>query len=210
MATQQLPGAFKVDPTFGFCCLDQINLNAVPAYSHVRTPGATVINSVTPTQQINQQWSLQSIGIQAFLALVMGINHNLVGKLGKIVAGLLLPTNPQPTTSGLQNFSSILLPLPDPTLTVTLWDPETDQMPPVYPHGVGLDPTLKTSLSGFLSIGQVLQLQQPVDLEPGETVGIGIWMLPSLLARPTEDVASFYQLGIYQAKSLLVYNEVNV
>lgn len=73
-------------------------------------------------------------------------------------------------------YASQALPLPTDSLGsgVTLWDPAADDLPPAY--------NLVQGSPSVLPIAGDRELAQPVPLERGQRLYIGIWITPSLLA----------------------------
>lgn len=210
MATRQLPGTFRT--LTGVPHTIDTNINCVDAspasslYQSIRSPGATLIDVATPGSQINQVWTLQSVGVRADIALQGGVR--LYGKLGRILTGIVLPPNAQATPgssigAAVQPWVSPLLALPDPTLTAPLWDPVNDVLPPLSANQLPIN----AAPSNFLQVSTAIQLPQPVDMRPGDPIGLGIWILPSLIGSPT---SGFLNVLVYHATYVLVYEETIV
>jgi hypothetical protein len=169
------------------------------AWTSQRTPGATIIDTnsvITPTQQ--QRWTLTNVSFTGYLGFLNGFSP-AYGKLGKIVAGLLLENaqryqNPTP-------WITPMLPLPpDSSLTADLWNPENDPMPPVMGEPI---PSQQPPLSSLLSVTTVIAPPFPIPFTPGGNLGVGMWMLPSLIGF---SVAASYVAGLIMFGANYVIN----
>lgn len=183
MAIQRSANAFRVDTSSNDINVeDDINVFAGQQYISVRGTGATIVDLLSLAPEPQQKWTLQSIAIQAYMLIELSSSagvSSLYGKLSKIVGGLLLP--PYAYASGNSSFPADrpMRPLPpDPSLTVTLWDPAIDQLSPMVPINTV---TSQSAPSKMLPISGVIQLPQPLPLEPGVEIGVGIWILPALI-----------------------------
>lgn len=176
------------------------------AVTSVHSPGGTVLGVPTNTTggQINQQMSLLGVGVTAGIALNMV--GALYGKLGKIVAGILPATQGDVTTA---YQPQVLLPLPNPNLTFTIWDPAVDDLPPQYGSSNFLPPN-PPAANQVLQVFGTLLLPSPITVDPGEPPTIGLWVLPSLLGANTIDSGFGFwawQIAVYNAKYTLTYDD---
>jgi len=178
------------------------------AYQSAWTAGNTTIGYPPVSSQINQKWTLQAIGIGGLLARI-NTQGAIFGKLGKIVGGLLLPTTPINT---LAYALDTLLPLPNPALTFDVWNPAIDALPPEYDVQSGslLVPPTPPAVNQALAIDGQLQLPTPLELDPGQSPAIGLWMLPSLVGSSflVGGVPGWnYKMAIYNATYSLTYDD---
>lgn len=173
-------------------------VSAAPAYLSQRSRGRTIIgvSRVTPTI-IGQKWTVQSIAIQAYLVLIYNTGSGAFGLLGKVLGGLLTEPNQQATGIGI---AGPFQPIHDPTLTFPLWTPDSDPIPPTVfgLNYIGQPP------SAFLPVSGILQLPLPVTIEPGESVAIGMWILPLLLGFSVPNAS--LSLGILFGQWTITYD----
>lgn len=175
---QQSRGLFRADST-GANLKDLASIGS--AYGTIRTPGSTLMDTVNLSPKQNQKWSLQSIGITLYLMTATAFPA--YGLPGKIIGGLVPVDQGQQTAGAAAGvpYTAKLLPLPsDPSLTVPLWDPEVDQALPQYPASFTFASSAAL-LNNFLAVSGILQLPQSLPLQPGESITIGLWMLPSTI-----------------------------
>lgn len=139
------------------------------------TAGTTMIDGLSLTPPANQAWTLQQLSVSAVLLMEIFTGGGpIYGKFGKILAGLatmVSPTSANPAIANLTCNSGVQLPA-DRTAIGTLWDPATDPLPP---NVLASPVTLPLSLT--------ITPPQPIPINQGETIGIGLWMLPSLLGQ---------------------------
>ena len=201
MTVQELPGGFstyQITPPFGpdtGINVFDLQFAAATVNQAVRTPGATLTQLISYSPE-QKPWSLQSIGFQAGVSI--DLTAKPIGKLGKIVAGLVLPPA-QSIPSG--QIISPVIPLPNPTLTVDLWDPANDPLPPEYVITSAHTPSPQSQLQ----VSGILQLQQPVQIQRGEQIQVGLWILPSLLS--FQVAGTQWTLQVVQAQWRLVYDD---
>lgn len=185
---QRSPNTFRVDTNSNDINVQDI-LSVFPgqAFISVRGGGATIVDllNLSPTPQ--QKWTLQSIAIQAYMLIEteQGATGTgpIYGKLGKIVGGLLLPPTDNVSPSGNSSFPTDrpMRRLPaDPSLIVDLWNPAVDPLPPIA-AALSSPVTSQSAPSRMLPISGIIQLPQPLPLEPGVEIGVGIWIEPSLV-----------------------------
>lgn len=118
------------------------------------------------------------------------------GKFGKILAGVITD---EPIINTPQVAPALALP-PDLTAIFTIWDPANDPLPPTNQQAL-VDPT-----------GLQLQLSQtppqPIPLPRGGTsLGVGIWMLPSLLAASSVALVPEASLQLVRANWTITYDD---
>ena len=204
MSEGQVNGSFRSD-TNG---CNAVDISRVPGGSVQWSPGSTIIDTATLTPQSNQNWTLQSLSIQAYLNLFRAQNAFAFGKFGKIIWGLSLPQQSQSQSQNVSTpalpYTQGLLPLPqDSTYTGILWDPDADPLPPT---SITAFPSNNSPINGnFLSVGRTIQIQNPFAIIPGQQINIGIWILPSLwgtIAGSNDELA----LGVYRATYNLTYS----
>lgn len=170
---QRLTGTFRQAVNAGTGLPN--NLNVVDGtfpenFDSFWTPGATLIDNVNLSPLPNQKWSLLSVYIRGYPGIILPPQG--YGKLGKIYGGLLLfeeqPTTQGPSQEPYQNFT----PLPS-SLLAPLWDPNSDPLPTQMIPGV--TPTNTTTQAACQ-----IELPQPLDIQPGQQLRVGMWIMPSL------------------------------
>lgn len=166
MGQQKIAGAFRSQPPGGLFLQDTISSNQ-------RTLGATIIDVASVTVPIGQIWTIVSWTI-FFQGAIDYVSHPIWAAFGKIIGGLIVdgatptlgdPGNNQPWDTGLQPFP------PDVSMLQTLWDGNTD---PPFPPLTFPNPQPVSVVSGSM------QLPVPVVIHSSVTLGIGIWLTPSL------------------------------
>lgn len=144
----------------------------------VSTTGASWSNGSYRLLQLSAQptlsrpWTIYGWGIQAkaFLFTVSGAGP-VFGKLGAFYASLIVGGSLTTRSSG-----SFQAPTQDalPNL-VKVWDGDTDPPPPFLASNTSPAP-----IGGLLQTIQ--QLPQPVRLNAGDQLGIGLWLTPMLVS----------------------------
>jgi hypothetical protein len=176
------------------------------SYQSFWSPGNTIIVTPEITPKINQKWELLSIGFVGYLTV--RTNTSCFGKLGAILGGLPSPSNngaPTPKISGTftdgpsVSANGVMLPLPNPNLSVPLWTPDSDPLPPTYNPAGGAPPTLPVSAT--------LQLPNPIDLYDGYPLSVGVWIKPSLLGTPSTNGAAYFEIDITALSFTLTYED---
>jgi hypothetical protein len=158
----------------------------VSAYS----AGATLIDVVDLGATVSSSWKLISVSIQAYLAIIhseSGSNFSPVyGRFGKIKTALITKPDTFSTSGQYGTFVTPMLPLPqDSTLTVDLWDPAIDPLPPRITSVASPPPSTPQpshTPGTLLAVQTSIQLPIAIDIVAAEQVCVGIWILPSLLA----------------------------
>jgi hypothetical protein len=191
-------GNLSVQPNIN--CVDFLSLFSLPSGVYASyTQGTTQIDTTNlqgPRQ--NQNWSLESVSIQAGLSFSNLLDLGQLGqalpsgKFGKIYAGIILTAGAySQTQSGLSPGVSPVQSLPtDSTLVTTLWDPTVDDMPPSTT-------VFEDFISNSLQLETVIIPSFPVDIVPGSPPLLGIWMEPSVYAvnNPGSSEPT-YQIGL--------------
>lgn len=203
-----LPGEFRVaQPAVGIPpginLTDNVNTNGTQ-FGSVWSPGGTIIDRINNLKpQRNQDWSVISVTLQAQLTFVTP--GRIYGKIGKLLAALVTdPTVTQATAgpgSGGQPWANPMLPLPqDMTLSVDLWNPVSDPLPPADII------TGSATQANALNVTATIAPPVPIDLVSGIDIGVGIWMLPALYGWST---ASSVGMGlvVYNARWQVNYDD---
>lgn len=97
-----------------------------------------------------------------------------------------------------------MLELPDPSLTVEIWNPASDPLPPLFDGG-----PIPEKPSALLPINGLLQLTNPIELAPGESVGVGIWITPSLIGSSGIAANQQWLIGLSSKTSYVVTYDEN-
>lgn len=147
-------------------------------FTSLWSPGATIIDTIQPTVSPNQRWKVLSLSVVGKLNLINN-SPGTYGKLGKVLIGLSLDELPETIAGGGAPYATSMRPLlPDSTLMIPLWDPAADPLPPSSgDFSIGGPPP-----TTYLSKEAALLPPVPIDLIPGQSIAIGIWITPSLLA----------------------------
>lgn len=169
---RQLAGGFGAD-LFGENAID--SSPSFSAYLAAWTQGCTAVQIVSPSPSGSEKWSVLSVTIAANLQFVYVNNSPLYGKLGKVIAGLIL--NPSLSQGGaIQTVPMIPLPT-DQALLGVMWDGNIDPMPPGRLAATNGGPALPISAT----VNPPLAIELP---SSGEEIGVGIWITPSLYGTP--------------------------
>lgn len=197
-----VPGAFRAD-SLNINVTDNAGASLLP-FKSVRSNGGTIIDTASIAPGISSKWKLQALSIQGYMAIVNG-GAQLFGKPGKTIGGIILPpNNPQPTGTSAEPGIQPMLPLPpDPTLTMTLWDPDLD--PNLPQINTSFTPG-NTPIDAFLPISGQLQLPQSVSLQPGEPITIAMWRLPSILGSAASVTATAF-VAVFLSTYALTYDD---
>ena len=202
---QTISGAFPKDAN-GFIAQDWARAPGA-LDTPVRTFGAAAAQQLSPLAAVvpttTPKATLLSWSVSAYLGFTTTPNADAVfGKLGKIVAGL------SPTAVGLvrgannQPWSVALPAAPaDATLTETLWDPASDQLPP------SLNNTTPQPPNGLLPVIASQNLPNPWPLDPGALPWIAIWLWPSLLGISAGGNLDFVGLSLLYGSYTVNYDD---
>lgn len=160
------------------------------------TPGATLAIPIQFQQPPNENWSIIAWSITIGLALMQwadidGSGPNYLspapsfGKLGKIWTGLLVRSSLGSTRTNMGGFITNAIqpftPLPsDTTLLQTIFDPDTDDLPPAT-FGFSPPNPLLTTIGESSSLTATNVLSQPIDVQSEIPIGLLLTMLPSLV-----------------------------
>lgn len=187
---------------------DEIQINPGVTLAQYSS-GATQIDiALLGGPKIGQKWTLYAVSVQGLLAfLIENGLPALGGRLGRILAGVFIGQSVQETTIaavGDSPYSQSLLPLPkDVTLVSEMWGPETDPMPPSFSN------VSVAASNQALPISTTISPPVPRQLLPGEQVGIGVWMEPSLYCASLNSGASvtYFGLQLQQQRYSITYDD---
>lgn len=198
---QRTNGAFTQFNT-GLNAWDFINSTGV-AYAASRTPGQSPYTPLFPTQGIGQKWKLLSVSVQGYLGYVIGDlpagfqGPATYGKLGKLVAGLPsldIPVTALPPVAVLANQIPLLQQPNDSSLLSTLWDPAVNEMPPTIPNPT--DANNRFQIGQLLAVNTQISPPQPLDMLPGVTPALAVWLQPSLFGWRQSQLTSANAFGL--------------
>lgn len=182
---QPLTNQFSSSPGANFLNMqDLVAVGSGAGANCALSAGSTLIDAVNFTlgPGLGQTFTITSVSIEAYVELLVNANLSFppagpFGQLGAILGALVVQDASQ--TPG--NFgTAAVLPLPpDMSLSVPLFDPAVNPLPPIRagasfaPFGPGT----------MLALSGSILPPNPIELPPNTTpsVGVGIWMLPSLL-----------------------------
>jgi hypothetical protein len=188
MALQQISGGFDSNPA-GFCLVDALGAAAgTSAYMK----GATVIDPIPlQTPPLGQRWTITAWSMR-FNGIIGIANTPAYGRLGRIYGGL---SKTPPTAQGSQPYVNPMLPIPNDwgSSIQLLWDGETDTPFPTSPN--------VTTTAG-LTIGMISQdvvLSQPLPIDSGQPMSIGLWLTPGILNNTI--------IGLWSGRWLISYDD---
>lgn len=155
-----------------------INLFDFPGISIGWTNGAQTIGRITSQATISKPWTIYGWSIQGQgLLFARNLGVQCYGRLGKLLAALIVRGSIAPVWSK----SPFVAPDGDALKNlIQIWDGSQDApfpWGPEFPFDIG-QPTPPTG--GQFQI--TTQLPQPQRMNPGEQVGLGLWLTPSLVA----------------------------
>jgi hypothetical protein len=155
-----------------------------------RTQGATAIDQLPLQPSLAAPWLIAGWSIAFDLWLFQAVSAPVFGRLGTIIGGLCHP----PQTVEVGTGRHPVQPLPaNISLLTQLWDGNADTSPPSVIAGATSFPGAPTSLQ------TTYPLPQPLVLEPGDQLAIGLWLTPS--------VSQNVQLCVFNAKWTVSYDE---
>jgi len=164
--------------------------------------GATLIFSPGFQPPSLEVWEIQAVSITAKLCLAVPAAPTipLYGKLGKVVAAVL----PQGATSTAHQGQpdSGMIPLPqDSTLSVDLFDPAVDMMPPLWTSSITTPPS---EPAGMLPLQSVISLPIGQGSQSAANLALGLWITPSLLHNTA---TQSFGLALFGAAYTIIYDD---
>lgn len=201
MATRFIESSFRQQIIPG-ADSDRIPLNVselmAPAVATGWTEGGTIIDDLKQQPPLGQTWSFLGWSIVLTpLVLYNGgagaTGPDIIGQLGRIIAGLTF-TRPTPTLHDVPGAGGVffeqpwhepMIPLPPNTFGLdTLWDGRQDTAPPTSTGGIMLPPevhipAMYSAAFGLQQIVHNYALPVPVEVSPGQTMQMGLWITPS-------------------------------
>lgn len=172
--TEQLFSEIPPDPNFGLA-LEDDDRGGVSQWSS----GAQRIVQVPAQPTLVEPWTVTGWGITLTGALATtfaGGGTAPFGRLGRLLAAPFLgPVAPSP---GGSFEARVLIPHGALPAIETLWDGNQD---PPFPFvtGFGGFPPAVPQIGGVIAAS--FQLQQPITLSSGDTLGFGLWLVPMLV-----------------------------
>lgn len=162
----QLSGSFPDDVQSAMSGVSASLIDNFASSAGQWSDGAARIQPVTAQATIARPWTIYSIGIAGKGAL-LPISTAPRGLLGKLYGGLLAGG-----TFGGNSATTFVQP-PGPALPtiMKLWDGTQDAPFPML--------TSARPAGGFFS--ETLQLPQPLQLDPGDQIAVGLWLTPNLV-----------------------------
>lgn len=165
------------------------------------TIGGTIIDPMEFQPLPSENWRILAYSVKGILTLtqypnkIAGGLYPMYGKFGKIITSLVVGTDfSSPTGAPAFPWVVPIAPIPtDFTNSVDLWDPAVNNLPQQGPQN-----------AGGIPIQASLQLQQPRQIQQAAQMGIGIWIMPSLLSGNN---GQFPCLSIYNAVWSVVYDD---
>lgn len=182
MGQQLVNGQLPAQGTFNGLRVNLADGGFSPSAS-AYTTGAYMITLLPAQPPIGEVWDLigWSLSFQGgILTSAPGV-FPMYGRLGRLLAGIGRGIQPT-STAGL---GPINLP-PDLSGLDTIWDGSQDTPFQVFPDNI--------SSAAQLPVGtpiiKTLSLPVPVTVEPGEQIGLGLWLEPSLVQNAQIFIAS--------------------
>jgi len=181
---QKASGQFRGSPVGGLVQVNLADLGNQVGWQ----AGATLIDLLTVSPLLSQRYSILNYTITFQGSYFTGNTSPAYGRLPRILGGLVrspqttqgtaLDDNGQkvPYTTGMQQLPS------DTSLVSTLWDGTVD---PMFPGPKTVEPTIPTTVTTSLPL--------PLAIDPGERIGVGLWLTPGL----TKNLQLFVQLATY-------------
>lgn len=179
MGQQSIPLTFPADPRSWFNLGPGIvNLADGTVFANSTwTSGVQLITPVTSQPQLTAPWQINgwALFLQGFQSASNFAGPATFGKLGKILAGPIFgPVAPVPAPGGVPQ--QLFQPIPASALPniATVWDGSTD---PAFPAMNQTGSVVPPGGSVAISVTPA----QPINLSPGEPIGFGVWITPSLV-----------------------------
>lgn len=209
---QSATGGFNSYINSGISNASTFNVNVADFFLSAIAPnqpgwssGGTIIQP-TPLEgpSLSQKWSIISLSITGYLWLTNPSAGNIFGKLGRLIAGLVVDQDAPTTGTHITNpfgiykpWTNPMLALPsDTTLTDVMWDGNIDPLPPQGPN--------PPSPSSMLPVTATINPPVPIKLNPQQPPYAGIWMTPSLLGATDGAVPS---LALYGSSWAINYDD---
>jgi hypothetical protein len=185
-----------------------IGISAPPA-----SAGGAIVDIPPLQAPESQDWTLQALSVNANLTFVRfganpatGIAPPIYGRLPVLKAGIVYPaaSSGTPTIPAESIVGGIALPT-DATSLFTLWDPDSDPMPPTVPEPDG---PVAGQFAGLPVSGSLI-LPQPLALiSGGPQFGVGMWILPSLIGPGyINDTLGWLGLFVYNALYTIIVDD---
>lgn len=175
---------------------DDTNLDTSPVSL---TQGATLIDQIRFPRTNPLSVLSMSVSGRLYCFNNLGPNFQPYGKLGAIQVGLTQQPATPPGIVGPFSLSFKSFPA-DATMATPLFDPANDNLPPVLAATSAYNP------AAYLPVSQSLNLPQPLALQSGSPLGVGIWMEPSLLPTAGNSNVQFI-LVLAGAAYTIVYDD---
>jgi len=188
-----ISGAFRGIPVFNSTQNFGDGVTGSPAIADQRTQGVTQIDQLPLQPALAAPWVIDGWSIAFDLWLFQNApTAPIFGRLGSILGGLCHAAQiPAPLVGG---GARPVLPLPPNLgLLTQLWDGVADPCPPIVPAWAQAFPGAPTTIS------TTYPLPQPMVLEPGDSLSIGMWLTPS--------VSQNVQLCVFNAHWTVSYTE---
>lgn len=138
--------------------------------------GATLLDPIQLDIPAQKSFSILGFSVMGQLSLLRSGNPSY-GKLGKLLTAVVTDSSAHDTGNSALSNSNVavpVLPLPrDASVITSLWDPAVDPLPPLIAASV---PAIPASVP----VSATLNLPQPLELEVGNQLLIGLWLMPSL------------------------------
>jgi hypothetical protein len=141
-----------------------------PTSAH--TAGCTLVDSLPLQPSLAGPWTIIGWTIGFDLWAILPVAQPAYGRFGNIVGGLC--HTPSPTQGAGAPWVSPILPFPtNASLISQIWDGDQSPSPPVAYAGSIPSSAARIALS--------YPLPQPVDLQPGDQLSMGIWLMSSVV-----------------------------
>lgn len=212
MAIQRYSGAFRIAFKLTQTFPPPIMVNLLDTYPAIggtgATPGwstgATLVDQLQLSPPMIEQWTLQQVSISAQLLLAPDAGNigPIYGKLGKILAGLAVGTTQTNGDAFYANFDRLVQLPADRTALTTLWDPANDPLPSTQAEFAGPSYTVQP-----LYVSATVSPPFPLKIAQGESIGVGLWMLPSLIGIAAPNAGADWQMIVSDAEYAVIYDD---